>query len=56
MAYEHQVGNLGGHDRMDLYLEYFLHPDAGSYDVGPKWEYPLAVFHRMVRDAVGPLD
>lgn len=32
--------------------------DAGSYDVGvlsPKWEYPLESFHRMVRDAVGPL-
>lgn len=33
--------------------------DAGDYDTGvlsPKWEYPLAVFHTMVRDAVGPLD
>ena len=78
-----------GHDHMDLYFEYFFHPDAegvedivkfseevadedarmcehvqrnlvaGSYDIGllsPKWEYPLAVFQRMVRDAVGPLD
>ncbi len=33
--------------------------DAGNYQTGllsPKWEYPLAVFHTMVRDAVGPID
>ena len=33
--------------------------DAGNYDTGvlsPKWEYPLAVFHGMIRDAVGPVD
>lgn len=30
--------------------------DAGHYNVGvlsPKWEYPLKVFHGLVRDAVG---
>jgi hypothetical protein len=33
--------------------------DAGRYDTGvlsPKWEYPLAVFHGMVRDAVSSFD
>ena len=33
--------------------------DAGHYDTGvysPKWEYPLQVFHGLVRDAVGPID
>ena len=33
--------------------------DAGTYRTGwlsPKWEYPLATFHRMVRDAVGSVD
>ena len=33
--------------------------DAGNYDTGvlsPKWEYPLGIFHGMVRDAVGAVD
>ena len=33
--------------------------DAGSYQYGvlsPKWEYPLATFHKMIREAVGPID
>ena len=32
---------------------------SGNYDTGflsPKWEYPLEVFHGMVRDAVGEVD
>ena len=33
--------------------------DAGNYDTGvlsPKWEYPLAIFHSMIREAIGPVD
>ena len=33
--------------------------DAGHYNVGLlslKWEYGVEVFHKLVRDAVGPVD
>ena len=33
--------------------------DAGMYDVGylsPKWEHGVDTFHRLIRDAVGPID